>query len=130
VGYFAQEGENLDSASSPLALCLEANPDERWVRTILACLRVRADQVGQTLGSMSAGERAKVAIARLLLGGANFLVLDEPTNHLDVEAREALEGTLEQFPGAIVFVSHDRYFVDRLADRVLDLSELGSPAVV
>lgn len=124
VGYFSQEGEHMDPALSPLAFCLGANPSEEWVRTILACLKVRANQVGQPIGSMSGGERAKVALAALLVGGANLLLLDEPTNHLDLEAREALEETLAQFPGSILFVSHDRYFVEELGDEWIDLSEV------
>jgi ATP-binding cassette, subfamily F, member 3 len=72
--------------------------------------------------TMSAGERSKVALARLLLSGANVLLLDEPTNHLDIEAREAVEGTLRQFPGTILFVSHDRYFIETLGGTVLDFS--------
>jgi ATP-binding cassette, subfamily F, member 3 len=121
AGYFAQEGEHMDPELSPLAFCLTLNRDERWVRTVLACLKVRADQVRQPIGSMSGGERAKVALAGLLLGGANLLLLDEPTNHLDIEAREALEGTLAQYPGTVLFVSHDRHFVETLADNVLEL---------
>jgi ATP-binding cassette subfamily F protein 3 len=122
VGYFSQEGEHMDPALSPLAFCLGVNPNEEWVRTLLACLKIRADQVRQPVGSMSGGERAKVALAALLVGGANLLLLDEPTNHLDIETREALEGTLAQFPGAILFVSHDRRFVEELSDVVIDLS--------
>ena len=122
IGYFSQEGDHMDPSLSPLALCLAANPDESWVRTILACLKVGADQVRQPIGSMSGGERAKVALAALLVSGANLLLLDEPTNHLDLEAREALEGTLAQYPGAIVFVSHDRWFVEELAEEVIDLA--------
>jgi len=72
--------------------------------------------------TMSAGERSKVALARLLLSGANVLLLDEPTSHLDIEAREAVKGTLTQFPGTILFVSHDRYFIETVGDTVLDLS--------
>ena len=121
IGYFSQEGEHMDPELSPLAFCLQANPDETRVRTILGCLKVRADQVRQPIGSMSGGERAKVALAALLLGGADLLLLDEPTNHLDIEAREALEGTLVQYPGAILFVSHDRRFVEKLAENRIDL---------
>uniref|UniRef100_UPI00117767AD ABC-F family ATP-binding cassette domain-containing protein n=1 Tax=Candidatus Entotheonella palauensis TaxID=93172 RepID=UPI00117767AD len=121
-GYYAQEGEQLDAALSPLALCLAGHTDETWVRTILACLKLRPDQAHQTIGTMSAGERGKVALARLLLSGANVLLLDEPTNHLDLDAREAVEGTLTQFPGTIIFVSHDRYFIETLADKTLDLA--------
>jgi len=122
VGYFAQEGADLDPSISPVALCRWVYEDETWVRTILGCLRLRGEQVNQPIGSMSAGERGKVALAQLLLSGANLLLLDEPTNHLDIEAREAIEGTLLQFPGTILFVSHDRYFIETLADHVLDLS--------
>ena len=123
VGYFSQEGEHMNPALSPLAFCLGVNPNEEWVRTILACLKIRADQVRQPIGSMSGGERAKVALAALLVGESNLLLLDEPTNHLDIEAREALEATLAQYPGAIFFVSHDRYFVEKLGDVVVDLSK-------
>lgn len=78
-GYYAQEGENLNADLSPLALCLAVHADETWVRTILACLKLRPDQAHQAIGNMSAGERAKAALARLLLSGANVLLLDEPT---------------------------------------------------
>jgi len=121
-GYYAQEGENLDASLSPVELCLKAHPDETWVRTILGCLRLRGEQVERPLQAMSAGERSKVALARLLLSGPNLLVLDELTNHLDIESREAVEQTLLSFPGTILFVSHDRYFIKKLADEVLDLS--------
>jgi ATP-binding cassette subfamily F protein 3 len=121
LGYYAQEGENLDPNATALELCQELCPDATWVRTILGCLRLKVDHVLRPVGTMSAGERGKVALARLLLSGANVLVLDEPTNHLDLDAREALEGTLAQFPGAIVFVSHDEAFVEAIADRVVEL---------
>jgi ATP-binding cassette subfamily F protein 3 len=121
-GYYAQEGDNLDGARSPLELCLEVHPDETWVRTILGCLRLRGEEATHALQKMSAGERAKVALARLLLSGADFLLLDELTNHLDIETREAVEDALLRFPGTILFVSHDRYFVKKLADETLDLS--------
>ena len=121
-GYYAQEGENLDAAQSPLELCLAVHSGETWVRTILGCLRLREEAATRPLRTMSAGECAKVALARLLLSGANLLLLDELTNHLDIEAREAVEETLSRFPGTILFVSHDRYFVKTLADEVLDFS--------
>ncbi len=121
AGYYAQEGENLDGTKSPVELCLAVNPDETWVRTILGCLRLRGENAGRAIQAMSAGERAKVALARLLASGPNLLLLDEVTNHLDIEAREAVEDTLARFPGTILFVSHDRYFISKLADEVLDL---------
>ena len=121
IGYFAQEGSNLDPSLSPVGICRAVHGDETWVRTILGCLKVRGEQANQPVGTMSGGERGKVALARLLLSGANLLLLDEPTNHLDLEAREAVEGTLSQFPGTILFVSHDRFFIEALADQVIDL---------
>lgn len=121
-GYYAQEGENLDTAQSPLELCLQIHSDETWVRTILGCLRLRGENVSRPLHTMSAGERVKVALARLLLESPNLLLLDELTNHLDIEAREAVEDTLSRFPGTILFASHDRYFVKNLAQHILDLS--------
>ena len=123
IGYFSQEGEHLDLEASPLGWCLAINRDETWVRTILACLRMRADQVQQPIGLLSGGERAKAGLAALLVGGANLLLLDEPTNHLDLDAREALERTLAQFPGAIIVVSHDEQFVAMVATDVLRVGE-------
>jgi ATPase subunit of ABC transporter with duplicated ATPase domains len=122
LGYYAQEGENLDDSRSPLELCLEVHPDETWVRTVLGCLRLRGEEVRHAIQTMSAGESAKVALARLLVSGADFLLLDELTNHLDIETREAVEDALLRFPGTILFISHDRYFVEKLADEILDLS--------
>ncbi len=121
LGYYAQEGENLDCERSPLEICRTAGGEETQARTVLGCLRVRGEQVHRPLGTMSMGERGKIALARLLLTGANVLLLDEPTNHLDIEAREAVEDTLAQFPGAILFVSHDEYLIDILADDELKL---------
>ncbi|MEW5977098.1 MAG: ribosomal protection-like ABC-F family protein [Acidobacteriota bacterium] len=121
LGYLAQQGENLDLDRSAVAVCRDVHEDETWVRTILGCLRLRGERAEQPVGAMSLGERCKVALARLLLSGANVLLLDEPTNHLDIEAHEAVEETLEQFPGTILFVSHDRYFLKRLAQKTLRL---------
>ncbi len=122
-GYYAQEGEHLDLSLSPVELCKELDPDETRARTILGCLRLRGEQVTRALQTMSAGERAKVALARLLLSGANFLLLDELTNHLDIESREAVEDALLRFPGTVMFITHDRYFVEKLADEVLVLKQ-------
>ena len=122
LGYYAREGENLDNSRSPVQLCLEVHPDEAWVRTVLGCLRLRGAEATHPIHKMSAGERAKVALARLLVSGADFLLLDELTNHLDIETREAVEDALVRFPGTILFISHDRHFVKKLADEILDLS--------
>ena len=118
TGHYAQDAENLDLAATPLEVCGPGT----LARTLLACLKVRPDRVEQPLAVASAGERAKVALVRLLVSGANLLVLDEPTNHLDIEAQEALEKTLAQYPGTIVLVSHDRSFLEAIGpDKVLRL---------
>lgn len=117
-GYYAQDAENLDRAATPLEICGAG----ALSRTLFGCLKLRPDRVEQPLGQASAGERAKVALVRLLVSGANLLLLDEPTNHLEIEAQEALEKTLAQYPGSIVLVSHDRSFLDALAPgKTLDL---------
>jgi ATP-binding cassette subfamily F protein 3 len=121
AGYFAQNAEHLDDERSALAACVDAGGADSLARTVLACLRIRGEMATRPLRSLSPGERSRVAIARLLVSGANLLLLDEPTNHLDLDAREALEETLEGFPGAILFVSHDRELVSRLATSVLEL---------
>jgi len=115
TGYYAQDAENLDRSATPLEICGPTT----LARTLLACLKVRPDRIDQPLAQASAGERAKVALVRLLVSGANLLVLDEPTNHLEIEAQEALEKTLVQYPGSIVLVSHDRSFLDALAPHNL-----------
>jgi len=115
VGYYAQEGENLDAARTPLEIC----GGHTLSRTLLACLKLGRDRVTEPVASLSAGERSKVALARLLLGGANLLLLDEPTNHLEIEAQEAVEQTLAQFPGTVLVVSHDRRFLEAIASRTI-----------
>ena len=116
-GYFAQDAEDLDPMRTPLQICGSTT----LPRTLLACLKVRPDRVNQPLRDLSAGERTKVAIVRLLVSGVNLLLLDEPTNHLEIEAQEALEQALRQFPGAVIVVSHDRSFLAGLEVRTLTL---------
>ena len=130
IGWFGQEAEQLDLAGSALDNLLAVAPDLARARLLLACLRLRGERVFQHVGSMSAGERAKVALARLLLAGCDVLLLDEPTNHLDLDAREAIEATLAGYPGAIVLVSHDQALVGAIATRTLTLGGAGggSPA--
>jgi ATP-binding cassette subfamily F protein 3 len=111
IGHYSQDRENLDPSATPLDVCGSGT----LPRTLLACLKVRPDRVDQPIARASAGERAKVALVRLLVSEANLLVLDEPTNHLDIEAQEALEKTLVQYPGTIVIVSHDRSFLESMS---------------
>jgi ATPase subunit of ABC transporter with duplicated ATPase domains len=124
AGWFGQEAEQLDLAASALDNLTDVRPDPARARLLLACLRIRGERAFQPVGTMSAGERAKVALARLLLSDANVLVLDEPTNHLDLDTREAIEATLATYPGTIVLVSHDQRFVEAIATRSLTLGEV------
>jgi len=83
----------------------------------------RYEQVRQPVSTLSGGERSRLALLLLMLGNANCLVLDEPTNHLDIDSAEALEAALEDFEGTVIVISHDRYFLDRIADRTLELHD-------
>jgi ATP-binding cassette, subfamily F, member 3 len=123
IGYFDQERKGLFQEKSILeeATSSDISGDPVWTRTVLGSLMLRRDSVFKRIKDLSEGEKGKVMIAKLLLSGANFLILDEPTNHLDIDAREALENALENFPGSILFVSHDRYLIKKLADEILVL---------
>jgi ATP-binding cassette subfamily F protein 3 len=94
---------------------------ESELRSLLGCFLFSGDDVFKPLGVLSGGERNRFALARILVSPSNFLLLDEPTNHLDVRAKDVLLEALAAFSGTIVFVSHDRYFIDRLATRVLEV---------
>jgi ATP-binding cassette subfamily F protein 3 len=94
---------------------------EQALRSLLGCFLFRGDDVFKPLGVLSGGERNRYAIARILVSPSNFLLLDEPTNHLDMRAKDVLLEAIAAFSGTVVFVSHDRYFIDRLATRVLEV---------
>jgi ATP-binding cassette subfamily F protein 3 len=96
---------------------------EESARTYLGRFLFSEDDVFKRVGSLSGGERSRLALACLLLQQANFLVLDEPTNHLDIHTRETLEEMLRQFDGTVLFVSHDRFFIDRIATKVWAIEE-------
>ncbi|MDQ5852336.1 MAG: ATP-binding cassette domain-containing protein, partial [Chloroflexota bacterium] len=120
VGYYSQTHEELiadNTVLEELHRLKPLEPTER-IRSLLGRFLFSGDDVYKRVGDLSGGERGRVALAQLTLRAPNLLLLDEPTNHLDIAAREALEGVLQQFPGTILFVSHDRYFVDALADKL------------
>ena len=124
VGYYAQSHEGLDTAMTVLATVLAARPmTEEAARTFLGRFLFEEDDVFKQVGVLSGGERSRLALAVLTLQRANFLILDEPTNHLDIIAREALEDVLDEYDGTILFVSHDRAFVDALATQVWMIEE-------
>lgn len=123
-GYLAQEHENLNPQSTVLeevsSVCSGSQSD---VRTLLACLLFRGSEAFKRIEQLSEGERVRVALAKLIASGANLLILDEPTNHLDIATRERIEIALENYDGTILFVSHDRYLLDRLAQVSLLLED-------
>jgi ATP-binding cassette subfamily F protein 3 len=98
---------------------------EKDVRTLLGNFLFSGDDVQKRISDLSGGERARVSLAKLMLKEANFLIFDEPTNHLDIYSKEVLENALYEYPGTILFVSHDRYFLNKIASRVLELSPDG-----
>ncbi len=119
VGYYAQTHDQLHREGTPLSVILDAQPmSEEAARTYLGRFLFTEDDVFKTVGALSGGERSRLALAVLLLQQANLLILDEPTNHLDIQARETLEEMLASFDGSILFVSHDRFFMDRIANRI------------
>jgi ATP-binding cassette subfamily F protein 3 len=93
------------------------------LRSILGCFLFSEDDVFKTIGVLSGGERNRYALARMLMMPSNFLLLDEPTNHLDMRAKDVLLTALQEYTGTVVFVSHDRYFIDRLATRVIEIED-------
>ena len=123
IGYYDQENQNLTAENTVLEELWSAYPNltETEIRSTLALFCFFGDDVFRTVSVLSGGERARLTLAKLILSHVNLLVLDEPTNHLDIDSREALEAALDAFDGTVLAVSHDRYFMDKLATRVLAL---------
>ena len=127
VGYFDQMQENLNLNNTAIDEIWNAYPrmTETHIRSSLAAFLFKGDEVYKPLSAMSGGERARISLLKLMLGGCNLLLLDEPTNHLDASSREALEDTLKEYEGTLLIISHDRYFINKLADRVLVMGKNG-----
>ena len=122
IGYFSQHHEGLNMERTALAeIQYDYDMDEEQARNVLGAFLFKGDDVLRQIGDMSGGEQARLAFLKLMLTGANFLVLDEPTNHLDIPAKEAVEEALMAFPGTFIVVSHDRYFLDRVANYTVEL---------
>ncbi len=126
VGYLAQDQETLDPRATPLEVVRGARPctEGEAVSTLMKFL-FAYEQVRRPVATLSGGERTRLQLLLLMLCGANLLVLDEPTNHLDIDSIEALEAALDEFDGTVIFISHDRYFLDRIADRILEVRDAG-----
>ena len=122
IGYFAQEHTDLHGAWTILEEIMnDFSFGEEEARAVLGRFLFRGDDVFKVIDSLSGGEQARVALLKLFLQGANFLILDEPTNHLDIPTREVLEQALQEFGGTYLVVSHDRYFLDKITTRTLVL---------
>lgn len=126
-GYFDQVQGNLNFENTAIDEIWNDHPNmtQTQVRTALGAFLFHGDEVFKKLGDLSGGERARIALLKLMLGGGNFLLLDEPTNHLDTASREALENTLLDYSGTMLIISHDRYFINRLATKIITLMPEG-----
>ncbi|GAB6926821.1 ABC-F family ATP-binding cassette domain-containing protein [Paenibacillus sp. JCM 10914] len=128
VGYFSQELEGLDPGTTLLdSLLVIPGMTESRARTLLGCFLFRRDDVFKKMGQLSMGEKCRTAFLKLYFSGAHLLVLDEPSNYLDIDTREVIEEVLASFPGAIALVSHDRYLVRKIANRLLTLRPQSAP---
>ncbi len=127
LGYYAQHTRDLNESKTIIQEMYDSFPTllPNELRGYLGMFLFRGDDIDKVIGTLSGGERARIQLLKLVLSGANVLLLDEPTNHLDIASSEVLERALEQFTGTVLIVSHDRYLVKRLADRVLLLTEHG-----
>jgi ATP-binding cassette subfamily F protein 3 len=127
IGYYDQENQNLDPDKTVLDELWDKYPTlpEQKIRSTLAWFNFFGEDVFKTVKMLSGGERARLTLSKLILSHMNLLVLDEPTNHLDIDSREALESALEDFDGTIIAVSHDRYFIEKLASRIIELKPDG-----
>ena len=124
IGYFAQEHTDLHGAWTVLEEIMnDFSYGEDEARSVLGRFLFQGDDVFKVVDSLSGGEQARLALLKLFLQGANFLILDEPTNHLDIPTREVLEQALQEFGGTYLVVSHDRYFLDKITQRTLVLED-------
>ncbi|MCJ7841365.1 ABC-F family ATP-binding cassette domain-containing protein [Lederbergia sp. NSJ-179] len=128
MGYYDQEQAELSSNKTVLQELWDHYPlkEEKEIRTVLGNFLFSGDDVQKIVSTLSGGEKARLALAILMLEKANVLILDEPTNHLDLDSKEVLENALVDYPGTLLFVSHDRYFINRIATKVIELSTEGT----
>ncbi|MEG0369821.1 MAG: ATP-binding cassette domain-containing protein, partial [Hungatella sp.] len=124
IGYYDQEHQVLHMGKTLFDELQDTYPDlnNTRIRNVLAAFLFTGDDVFKNIKDLSGGERGRVSLAKLMLSNANFLILDEPTNHLDITSKEILEHALVQYTGTVLYVSHDRYFVNKTATRILELT--------
>ncbi len=124
IGYYDQEHHVLHSEKTLFQELSDTYPNmnNTQIRNVLAAFLFTGDDVFKLIGDLSGGEKGRVSLAKLMLSEANFLILDEPTNHLDITSKEILENALTHYTGTVLYVSHDRYFINKTATRILDLT--------
>lgn len=126
-GYYDQEHHELDDRNTIFDEIHNAYPNmtNGEIRSVLAAFIFTNDDVFKTIGTLSGGEKGRVSLAKIMLSKSNFLILDEPTNHLDMYSKEILENAINSYEGTVLYISHDRYFIDKTAERVIELSKDG-----
>lgn len=124
IGYYDQEQQVLDDEKTLFEEMSDTYPNlnNTKIRNVLAAFMFLGDDCYKRISDLSGGERGRISLAKLMLSGANFLILDEPTNHLDMESKEILENAINAYEGTVLYVSHDRYFVNQTADKILELT--------
>lgn len=127
VGYYDQEQHNFDESKTIFQEISDTYPEmtNGEIRNVLASFVFMGDDVFKVISSLSGGEKGRVSLAKIMLSKANFLILDEPTNHLDIYSKEILESAINNYEGTVLYVSHDRYFINKTALKVLEMSKEG-----
>ncbi|MEL7647431.1 MAG: ABC-F family ATP-binding cassette domain-containing protein [Sedimentibacter sp.] len=127
TGYYDQEQTNLDSENTVIDEIWDENPTLNYydIRTMLAQFLFNGDDMYKIVGDLSGGEKGRLSLLKLMTSKANFLLMDEPTNHLDIDSKEVLEDALINYEGTVLVVSHDRYFLNKVANKIFDMSKEG-----
>lgn len=128
VGYYDQEHSTLDTTNTIMEEIQTSFPELKngEIRNMLAAFLFTNDDVFKPISALSGGERGRVALAKIMLSKANFLILDEPTNHLDILSKEILESAISNYEGTVLYVSHDRYFINQTASKVIEMNQTGA----
>lgn len=127
IGYYDQEQQELDETKTIFQEIADTYPtmDNGRIRNVLAAFVFTGDDIYKTISALSGGEKGRISLAKIMLSNANVLMLDEPTNHLDMYSKEILEDAINQYEGTVIYISHDRYFINRTAQKILELTPYG-----